>query len=202
MNLADSIKLHINRSELESLCALRMAADPSPVDNIINDQIADVLDRAAAEFGYVSWVEAAHSIPADRNADWPPQGLPDIEPPAALAEESETELLVFHGNSDDTFGEYVKTNDDYDNCASGERIEWLITAPDGEQMLVVGQYCPGASSGWLVGVARYSEDDESDLPAWQVSIEPGERSYSPALFVSAPVGSTIRCLQRGDDDQG
>lgn len=141
------------------------------------------------------------AIEHDRSAD--PDGLPtDIQPPAELEEQRETSLLVFAGYSDDTFGEYALTNDDFDNSASGKPIEWLVTAPDGEQLLVVGQYCPGAANGWLVGVARYGDDDEADMPEWPMSIAPGERSYSPALLLSAPVGSTIRCLQREDDEQG
>lgn len=140
------------------------------------------------------------AIEHDRSAD--PDGLPAIDPPAELEEQRETALLVFAGYSDDTFGEYALTNDDFDNSASGKPIEWLVTAPDGEQLLVVGQYCPGAANGWLVGVARYGDDDEADMPEWPMSIGPGERSYSPALLLSAPVGSTIRCLQREDDEQG
>jgi hypothetical protein len=34
--------------------------------------------------------------------------------------------LRFEGYSDDTFGEYAHTNNDYDNCASGESIEFLV----------------------------------------------------------------------------
>lgn len=308
MNLADSIRLHINRSELEALCYLRMAADPTPIMEVeINDQIGDVLDRAAAEFGYTDWVQAYQAIPGglpirtptfdlmahlhrqrewslatfgpgDRRKGivdhlrkelqeiennpkdifewidivllgldgawraghtpeqivealaakqtknegrvWPdwrtqdadkaiehdrsgePQGLPDIEPPATQAEESETELLVFQGYSDDTFGEYGRRNVDFCDNGSGTAIEWLITSPDGEQLLVIGQYGKGAATGWVVGVAPWDPDgDDETMPDWPISIEQSERAYSPALFVSAPKGSTLRCLQETEDDE-
>lgn len=145
---------------------------------------------------------ADKAIEHDRSAD--PQGLPDIEPPAAQVEESETELLVFQGYSDDTFGEYGRRNVDFCDNGSGTAIEWLITSPDGEQLLVVGQYGKGAATGWVVGVAPWDPDgDDETMPDWPISIEQSERAYSPALFVSAPKGSTLRCLQETeDDDQG
>lgn len=36
--------------------------------------------------------------------------------------------LHFIGYSDDTFGEYRHFHDDYDCCASGEPIVWLLQA--------------------------------------------------------------------------
>lgn len=142
-------------------------------------------------------VDAA--IEHDRSAD--PQGLPDIEPPVALTEERQTKMLVFSGYSDDTFGEYAATNRDYDNSASGQPIEWLVTSPDGEKLLVVGQYCPGAAGSWLVGVGTPDEGgDDVELPDWPISIEQSERAYSPMLMVNVPVGSTMRCLQDEDGE--
>lgn len=61
MSKPDTIKAHITRAELEALCSLRMAADPAPVDDADNDLIGDFLDRAAAEFGYTNWVQAANA---------------------------------------------------------------------------------------------------------------------------------------------
>lgn len=140
------------------------------------------------------------AIEHDRSAD--PEGLPtDIAPPADLVEQSETMMLVFHGYSDDTFGEYLAFNDDFDDAGSGTPIEWVITAPDGDQLVVFGQYCHGSSTGWTVGVYSQEQDGtEIDIPEWPISVERSERAYSPALFVSAPVGSTIRCLQRREGD--
>jgi len=108
--------------------------------------------------------------------------------------------LIFGGSSDDTFGEITPRGDDYDNCASGKPIEWLIeSVSEGESILVVGQYCPGAATGWLIGVARADEDDDKPIPDWPVRIvrNPDARmTYSPALEIDVPDDATLRCLQR------
>lgn len=104
--------------------------------------------------------------------------------------------LIFGGYSDDTFGEITPRGDDYDNCASGEPIEWLITsASEQASMLVVGQYCPGSATGWLVGVARADEDDDKPMPDWPVRILRSDEPYSPALAVEVPDDAVIECLQ-------
>lgn len=105
--------------------------------------------------------------------------------------------LIFGGSSDDTFGEITPRGDDYDNCASGEPIEYLITsASEQRSMLVVGQYCPGHATGWVVGVGRADEDDDKPLPDWDVRITASERPYSPALHVVVPDDAVIECWQR------
>lgn len=38
-------------------------------------------------------------------------------------------ILRFEGYSDDTFGEVAHFKDDYDNCASGKQIEYLVLGP-------------------------------------------------------------------------
>jgi hypothetical protein len=104
--------------------------------------------------------------------------------------------LIFGGASDDTFGEITPRGDDYDNCASGKPIEWLIeSASEQQSMLIVGQYCPGAATGWMIGVARVHEDDRKPLPEWPIRLKRGEREYSPALEVDVPDDATLRCLQ-------
>lgn len=104
--------------------------------------------------------------------------------------------LIFGGSSDDTFGEITPRGDDYDNCASGEPIEWLIESKSEDQsMMVVGQYCPGSATGWLIGVARVHEDDDKPLPLWPIRLRRGPREYSPVLEVDVPDDATLRCLQ-------
>ena len=105
--------------------------------------------------------------------------------------------LRFEGFSDDTFGEYAHTNDDYDNCASGKPIVWLVQAGS-EKLLVSGQYAPGSATGWLIGVAPH-DDDDNPLPQWPMRLERGDRPYSPALVIEAPEGVTLKCLQREDE---
>jgi hypothetical protein len=103
--------------------------------------------------------------------------------------------LRFEGCSDDTFGEYGVTNEDYDNCASGKPIEFFVSAGD-DCMVVVGQYCPGQCGGWLIGVSHYkaTDADEHHLPEWPMRFERGARPYSPALIIEAPDDVEIRCL--------
>ena len=108
--------------------------------------------------------------------------------------------LHFEGASDDTFGETHEFRDDYDNCASGRPIRYLVSAGS-ESLLVVGQYCPEPATGWLIGVARADEDDDRPLPSWPMRIEHGERPYTPRLVIEAPDGVVIRCLEREDDDE-
>jgi len=111
--------------------------------------------------------------------------------------------LRFEGHSDDTFGEYESTNEDYDNCANGKPIPFYVTSPEGDGMLVVGQYCPGKATGWQIGVAS-SQDDENDtkpIPTWPMHFERGAYPHTPALIIEAPEGTTVRCaLARDDDD--
>jgi len=112
-------------------------------------------------------------------------------------------LLRFEGYSDDTFGEYAHSNDDYDNCASGEPIEYLVLGPavDGQTpsgIVVTGHYYPGESYSWMIGVANYDPDfEDRNLPDWPMRIEPASSTrYNPSLLIEAPEGVTLRCLTR------
>ena len=112
--------------------------------------------------------------------------------------------LRFEGYSDDTFGEVLHTKDDYDNCASGKPIEYLVLSADGSEGLVVtGQHCPGNSGSWLIGVANHDPDfDDRAMPRWPIRIEPQayRAGFNPSLVIEAPEGVTLRCLQRSDED--
>ena len=111
--------------------------------------------------------------------------------------------LIFGGYSDDTFGEITPRGDDYDNCASGAPIEWLLeSASAGQAMLVVGQFCPGHAGGWLVGVSTWDPSaDDVPLPDWPMRLRPRpDVPYSPALEIDVPDDIIIRCLQRGEED--
>jgi hypothetical protein len=105
--------------------------------------------------------------------------------------------LRFEGYSDDTFGEYALTNEDFDNCASGKPVEILVEA-GGERMVVVGQYCPGQCGGWMIGVSHHrdTDADEHHLPDWPMRIERAERTYTPALVIEAPDDVVLRRLTR------
>lgn len=112
--------------------------------------------------------------------------------------------LIFGGYSDDTFGEITPGGDDFDNCANGKPIEWLVESKStGESLLVVGQYAPGSAYGWLLGVAPAGPNDEDPIPTWPYRLRPprgNERPYSPVLEVDVPSDATLRCLQRHEED--
>jgi hypothetical protein len=110
--------------------------------------------------------------------------------------------LRFEGYSDDTFGEYAHTNDDYDNCSSGESIEYLVQDPaTGLGVVVTGQYCPGRSTGWMIGVANYKPDDfDAAMPDWPIRFEPNGHRQEPTLVIEAPDGVLVRCLELDRDD--
>jgi hypothetical protein len=107
--------------------------------------------------------------------------------------------LRFEGYSDDTFGEVLHTQDDHDNCASGEPIEYLVQDPaTGSSIVVTGQHCPGSSLGWMIGTANYRQCGEFKIPAWPMHFVPDGDSY--ALVIEAPEGVTLRCLTRERND--
>lgn len=104
--------------------------------------------------------------------------------------------LHFEGSSDDTFGMTQDSRaDDFDNCASGEPIDWLLQSSEGS-MIVRGQYCPPGFGGWVIGVGRSDiVDDDTPLPNWPMRFEHGAREYSPRLVIEVPDDTTWVCLQ-------
>ena len=106
--------------------------------------------------------------------------------------------LEFEGQSDDTFGEYAVFGDDYDNCASGEPIEWLVSNGE-DSLIVVGQYSVGGRGGWMIGVQPHDpEDDDRGVPDWPICFEPN--GYRGRLVIEVPGEATIRCLQREEGE--
>lgn len=114
--------------------------------------------------------------------------------------------ISFAGYSDDTFGENTKSGDDYDNCASGKPIEYLIeSASEGRKIIVFGQYAPSAyTEGWVVGIAAAEESDVNPIPPWPIRIRAPtgqETPYSPVLEIDVPDDAKLRCLRRDGDDE-
>lgn len=100
--------------------------------------------------------------------------------------------LQFYGHSDDTFGEYGRTSEDHDNCASGKAIRFLVKHGN-DQLIVVGQYDSAPDATWTVGVDMAGEN--IPLPPWPISIRAGkakECEYSPTLEIDAPEGTTVK----------
>jgi hypothetical protein len=115
--------------------------------------------------------------------------------------------LRFEGSSDDTFGENT-TGEDYDNCASMKPIIFKVWSPStNDGLYVVGQYCPGPLTGWMVGVGRLNEDDDKRIPEWPISITPGETSpgrfatppYTSQLTIDAPDDVEVSHVKEEDD---
>ena len=113
--------------------------------------------------------------------------------------------LRFEGYSDDTFGEVEHTKDDYDNCASGKPIEYLVLdEATGLGIVVTGQHCPGHSGSWLIGVSNFDPDySDADFPRWPMRIEAQNyrNGFQPSLVIEAPDGVTLKCLNREDGDE-
>ena len=101
----------------------------------------------------------------------------------------------FQGYSDDTFGEYNITNDDYDNCASGEPIQYLLQTPDGAGIIVTGLYGHKINKSvlWMIGVEAVSEQKTID---WEITIKPNHEGYRNQLIVIAPDNAKLTCLNR------
>lgn len=104
-------------------------------------------------------------------------------------------VYVFGGYSDDTFGEFSLTDDDYDNSASGEPIVYELKRPDGSGIVVVGQHAP-FSDGWLIGCATL--DESKPVDDWRIETEPSHEGYRGRMQVTAPDDTALTCISRDD----
>lgn len=100
----------------------------------------------------------------------------------------------FEGCSDDTFGEYGVTNDDYDNCASGEPIRFQLITPDGAGIIVTGCYGEKLGNGcWMIGAELLDEDKPVD---WKITMNIAHEGYRNQMIVLAPDEAHLTCLTR------
>lgn len=107
-------------------------------------------------------------------------------------------ILRFEGHSDDTFGEYASTSDDFDNCADGSPIVFKVSSPDGAGLFVWGLYnahrSPVATPGcWVIGVQQLDED--ITIPSWPMKFDITKRGYSPTLTIDAPEGTKVEVVR-------
>jgi hypothetical protein len=108
--------------------------------------------------------------------------------------------LKFEGYFDNLFGEYGHTNDEYDNCASGEPIKWIVRDPaTGFAVIVTGQHCPDECC-WLIGISNGT--DNAPFMAWPMRLESRENSYGDEarLVIEAPDSVEVRCLTREQNE--
>ena len=101
----------------------------------------------------------------------------------------------FEGCSDDTFGEYAITSDDFDNCASGDPIKYRLATPDGAGIVITGQHSPEPddSGCWMIGVNLIDEDKPVD---WKILTTPAHKRSRNQLIVEAPDDAELTCLTR------
>ena len=115
------------------------------------------------------------------------------------AQSSTPRVLIFQGSSDDTFGLVNDTTDDFDNCASGKPIDWLIQHA-GEGVIVTGQYAPDRLpiAGWVIGLSVYDPGAEDlPMPKWPAHFSRDD-SYRGVLrlVIHVPQDAEITCLTR------
>lgn len=91
--------------------------------------------------------------------------------------------LVFYGYSDDTFGEYGFTNEDVDNCGSGNPIHIKLVSSEGA-MVITGQYSRFDNGCWDIAVGQVDED--IPIPAWSMEFGTAEDGYSTLLRLTVP----------------
>lgn len=100
----------------------------------------------------------------------------------------------FEGYSDDIFGEYGVTNESYDNCASGEPIQFKIETPKGVGVIVTGTYGNPINKGhcWMIGVEAINEN--KPVSDWTFELKPSHKNYCNLLVVKAPDDAELTCL--------
>ena len=116
---------------------------------------------------------------------------------------------VFEGYSDDTFGEYAISMDDYDNCANGTPIRYKLELEDGSGLLIVGIYADGhpadpnsqiSGDGWAIAISTL---DRSKPVDWPISMHPSHNDGTNRAVIRAPRSAKLTCLNREElkDDE-
>ena len=105
--------------------------------------------------------------------------------------------FVFNGHSDDTFGEYKQTNDDHDNCASGEPILYELKKPDGAGILVSGTYSVNGTGCWMIGASLIDEDKPVD---WKITMNISRDKYFNEMVVEASDDAELTCITRINEE--
>ena len=107
-------------------------------------------------------------------------------------------LYIFEGYSDDIFGEGHVTNIDFDDGARGSVIEHTLTRPNGEGVMITGQYL--ASGCWHIGVSLLDEDKPLNEEEWRFRLSP-QTTYHNRLEVVAPDDTVHKCLRSGETEK-
>jgi len=103
-------------------------------------------------------------------------------------------ILEFQGYSDDVFAEVRHDLIDYDTCASGERVVFLVRGGD-DALVVSGQYGSARLGNWVIGVSAWDPDyEDTQIPGWNIYFKRGDVPYSPKLVVEVPGDATVTRL--------
>lgn len=101
--------------------------------------------------------------------------------------------LMFKGYSDDTFGEYGVTNEDVDNCGSGDPIQCVVNAGD-TGLIVTGQYDRAGTGSWDIGISLLDED--LTPPDW--AIRTSFEDYTTVIEIDVPDDFTLTWYNNGE----
>ena len=96
------------------------------------------------------------------------------------------QTLKFKGYSDDTFAE-LTTRQDFDNCADGSPIQFLMESQDGARLVVTGLYTH--TGVWSVGICT---EEDCTLPNWPMRWTAD--GYSTVLEIDVPDGTKVACI--------
>ena len=99
---------------------------------------------------------------------------------------------IFEGYSDDLFGEYNVTVMDHGDCGSGSIRHFTVSRPDGEGVLITGQY--NSSGMWHIGMSLLDEEKPLNKDEWQIYFEPNEEAYRNRLVVNAPDDTELQLI--------
>lgn len=97
-----------------------------------------------------------------------------------------TAPITFYGASDDLLEVEGAVEDEFDETNGPIRVR--LTAPDGESLDVVAQFCrPGSDLDWTLSVEAVR-----GYPTWAIRFHGRpDRPGDPAVTIDAPLGSTV-----------
>lgn len=111
--------------------------------------------------------------------------------------------IKFQGHSDDVLmawsthtNEYVESTADH----YGQPCLFSVVAPDGDGLIVVGNYNAFYYTCWSIGVAPLGEGRE--LPRWIIQMQSmASNLYSPVIVLDVPEGTIVSGIGKGEQSK-